>query len=80
MADILIIHYAVMEVGAVLQVAVKSWNCFVAVTDLGLDKIVIFRWAVDPSCNRVSDEEEKDNSDDHKQNNHSHRYDDDNNW
>ena len=69
-----------MEVGAVLQVLVKRWNCFVAVTGLGLDRIVMIGWAVDPSCNGVSDDEEKDNSDDHEQDNDSHRYDDDYCW
>ena len=61
-----------MEVGTVLQVVVKSWNCFVAVTGLGLDRVVIIRWAVDPSCNGVSEDEEKGNGDDHQQDNHSH--------
>ena len=80
MADILIIRHTVVEVGAVLQMVVKKWNSIVTVTGLGSDRIGIFRWAVDPSCNRVSEDEEKDNGDDHEQDNYSHRYDDNNNW
>ena len=78
--DILIIRHAVVEVGTVLQVVAKCCICFVAVTGLVLDRVGIIRGAVDPSCNRVSEDEEKDNSDDHEQDNHSHRYDDYSNW